>query len=45
MWDLATLKRLNEERETYLKKQREGKDKNKEKGKVISMEKRVARTA
>ena len=45
MWDLPTLKRLNEEREAYLKKQREEQDQIEQKKKVISLRKGTARTA
>jgi hypothetical protein len=42
MWDLATLKKLNEQREKLLKEQRERKE---SKGKVIPLSKRVKQTA
>tara|TARA_B100000214_G_C23947636_1_gene618754 strand:- start:813 stop:941 length:129 start_codon:yes stop_codon:yes gene_type:complete len=42
MWDLATLKRLNEEREKYLREQREQEE---NKGKVVSLLKGSKKTA
>ena len=45
MWDLPTLKRLNEEREAYLKKQREEQEQIEQKKKVTSLRKGTTRTA